>query len=371
MNTFLEEQAKLAYSKQVHRRLMSKTVQTAFGGGIGREARDTLIQGALESDAGLRHPWLPWNDVQHAFPSVTKGELGREVRIMRNDAVKSLGRAIADDSLGKLRRNTMMVHGLLGVGHAQHAQMDVGAHNLKPLEMSQKDPSALKDMRKMRRVIRSLPGYYGGIVSSASEHLRSGLLDQKTNESARANIDKLQPSKFRSDQATLRNADQFGKELRSALLSELRQQHGIRGREAKDLIRKRLRVFNPNRLERAAGGVLDTAQHAVQQVQRLKRLPSVIMERKTNITRAAESALEGAVKTAQQDQDQDQGQVMRFIRKAGPGIGGALGLGAGALLGARRGKLLKGALTGLGTGATLGWVPAMAYDVVEGARELR
>lgn len=67
----------------------------------------------------------------------------------------------------------------------------------------------------------------------------------------------------------------------------------------------------------------------------------------------------------------EQGKVTRFLRKAGPGIGGAIGLGAGALIGARRGKLLQGALAGLGTGATLGWTPDMAHGVAEGVRGLR
>lgn len=179
---------------------------------------------------------------------------------------------------------------------------------------------------------------------------------------------KLAYSKYKSDQATVRNAGVFGRELRGALLSHLRHEHGVKGKDATELIRKRLREFNPSRLERAAGGALDTAQHAVQQIQRLKRLPEALTERKTHVTRAAEAALEGATKTAQQE---DQGQVMRFIRKAGPGLGGAVGLGAGALLGARRGRLLRGALAGLGTGATLGWVPDMAHGVREGLQELR
>ena len=51
------------------------------------------------------------------------------------------------------------------------------------------------------------------------------------------------------------------------------------------------------------------------------------------------------------------------IRKAGPGIGGLLGAGVGAALGKRKGKLLHGALAGLGTGATLGWVPDMAHGI--------
>jgi hypothetical protein len=74
-------------------------------------------------------------------------------------------------------------------------------------------------------------------------------------------------------------------------------------------------------------------------------------------------------KTANSEERQE--KIKRFIRKAGPGLGGAAGLVTGALLGARRGKALQGALTGLGTGATLGWVPAMAHDVKRGLKELK
>jgi hypothetical protein len=77
---------------------------------------------------------------------------------------------------------------------------------------------------------------------------------------------------------------------------------------------------------------------------------------------------EGPVKTAE---GQEQGKVTKFLRKAGPGIGGAAGLVSGALIGARRGKAIHGALAGLGAGATLGWVPDMAYGVLEGSKELQ
>jgi len=55
----------------------------------------------------------------------------------------------------------------------------------------------------------------------------------------------------------------------------------------------------------------------------------------------------------------------RLARKAGPGIGGLLGAGVGAAIGARRGALVKGLLAGLGSGATLGWMP----DMYSSARE--
>lgn len=67
--------------------------------------------------------------------------------------------------------------------------------------------------------------------------------------------------------------------------------------------------------------------------------------------------------------------LIGFLQKAGPGIGGVLGtlygLRRGHLRGLRGAQLLKPALAGLGTGATIGWVPGMAGGVVEGIQELK
>ena len=56
------------------------------------------------------------------------------------------------------------------------------------------------------------------------------------------------------------------------------------------------------------------------------------------------------------------------VRKAGPGIGGLIGTGVGLALGRGKGlgKMVQHGLAGLGTGATLGWVPDMAHGVSEG-----
>jgi hypothetical protein len=62
---------------------------------------------------------------------------------------------------------------------------------------------------------------------------------------------------------------------------------------------------------------------------------------------------------------------LKALRKAGPGIGGALGAGIGALVGLKRGNLLKSTLTGLGTGATLGWTPDMAMSAREAIKRYR
>lgn len=61
----------------------------------------------------------------------------------------------------------------------------------------------------------------------------------------------------------------------------------------------------------------------------------------------------------------------RLVRGAGPGIGGLVGAGIGAALGAKKGKLLRGAVAGLGTGATLGWIPAMSHDAKKAIERYR
>lgn len=55
----------------------------------------------------------------------------------------------------------------------------------------------------------------------------------------------------------------------------------------------------------------------------------------------------------------------RLLRKAGPAVGALLGAGVGAIRGARKGHLLANVIGGLGTGATLGWLP----DIVASAGE--
>lgn len=68
-------------------------------------------------------------------------------------------------------------------------------------------------------------------------------------------------------------------------------------------------------------------------------------------------------KVGQAPQQPQKRSLMSRVRQAGPGVGGLLGAGIGAYLGRKRGKTLSGAIHGLGTGATLGWIPGMTHDV--------
>lgn len=74
---------------------------------------------------------------------------------------------------------------------------------------------------------------------------------------------------------------------------------------------------------------------------------------------------------AKADQRERKERFIRFIREAGPGIGGATGLALGAASGARKGQLLRRALMGLGTGATIGWTPDIAASTHEAVSRLR
>jgi len=55
------------------------------------------------------------------------------------------------------------------------------------------------------------------------------------------------------------------------------------------------------------------------------------------------------------------------IRKAGPGVGGSIGLLAGLAAG-RKGGLVRKAVTGLGIGTTLGWTPDITASAIEGVK---
>lgn len=58
----------------------------------------------------------------------------------------------------------------------------------------------------------------------------------------------------------------------------------------------------------------------------------------------------------------------QFIRKSGPGIGALTGAGIGLLHGAKKGKGRSkaiSALAGMGTGATIGWLPDIGMSAHE------
>jgi len=112
-------------------------------------------------------------------------------------------------------------------------------------------------------------------------------------------------------------------------------------------------------------------------VDRLRELVAS-KKRLVKISRASWNALlqelqklgqeEGALPAPQEPQE---GRLKGLVRKAGPGIGGALGAGVGALVGLKRGKLLSSTLTGLGTGATLGWTPDLYHSAREAIQKYR
>jgi len=75
----------------------------------------------------------------------------------------------------------------------------------------------------------------------------------------------------------------------------------------------------------------------------------------------------GVGKLAAAPEEVVQAERRRLLRKAGPAAGALLGAGVGALRGMKKGRLLANVVGGLGTGATLGWIP----DIAATAREAR
>lgn len=111
----------------------------------------------------------------------------------------------------------------------------------------------------------------------------------------------------------------------------------------------------------------------------VERLKELVESKKqlTKISRASWKALlqelqklgqEGTLPAPQEPQE---GRLGELVRKAGPGVGGALGAGVGALMGLKQGKLLSSTLAGLGTGATLGWTPDLYHSAREAIQKYR
>lgn len=113
----------------------------------------------------------------------------------------------------------------------------------------------------------------------------------------------------------------------------------------------------------------------------VERLKELVASKKqlVKISRASWAALlqemqklGAAAQLAPQNSQEPRGaRLMELVRKAGPGVGGALGAGAGALVGLKRGKLLSSTLAGMGTGATLGWAPDLYMSAREGIQKYR
>lgn len=82
--------------------------------------------------------------------------------------------------------------------------------------------------------------------------------------------------------------------------------------------------------------------------------------------------LDEILKMAAKEGDLPKGVVAkereRLVRNAGPAVGALLGAGVGAVRGVRKGRILPNVMGGLGTGATLGWLPDIVASAGEGAK---
>jgi len=264
---------KRAYNRGVHFHLMNKTIQKAFGDDLTPEARRVMLDQARESDVGLRHPWNPWNAIQHAFPTLSKEELREETQGKHEEAIGSLARAIGDRHLSDVRRSVMATGALKDLAQAQHARIDVHSHHDKPLEIAEAKggPERVQEFVKLRSALRDRLGPYGGFVSSGIEHLRSGFDLRLKMPVLRSELDKFNPEKWESDKSTLRTADEYGREIKHDLLRTLKSEHDLKPREAKNAVHEFLRSFSPGVVDEAAAEVKDTAKFLASTAGRLWR----------------------------------------------------------------------------------------------------
>jgi hypothetical protein len=97
----------------------------------------------------------------------------------------------------------------------------------------------------------------------------------------------------------------------------------------------------------------------------MDRLRDLVARKKQLVKISHVACLEELNKLAEGPQPPVSKRTIKKLRKAGPGLGGATGAVVGALLGLKKGQLLKSTMAGLGTGATLGWTPDMYLSAKE------
>lgn len=255
-----EKLTKISYAKDVHFHLMNRTIEEAFGDHITPEARRVMLEQARESDVGLRHPWKPWNAVQHSFPTLSKEELKSETQDRHQEAVGSLAKAIAEKHLSDTHRSVAATSALMGLAQVQHSKVDVHSHFDKPLEIARAEggPEREQQFLKIREALREHAGAYGGFIASGLEHVRSGVTPKFIG--LRSALDKFEPDKWDSDKHTLETAEQYGQKIRESVVSRLKSDYSMKKPEAEEALNAFMKSFSPGVVDRAAAEILDTSQ---------------------------------------------------------------------------------------------------------------
>jgi hypothetical protein len=211
---------KAAYNLDAHRKLIEHSVQTAVP--MNHLVQNLISEGSVGTDVGTTFPLLPWNDLDHAFPTHAIEEVDRHIKRTFNEGVENVANSIETGS------TIDGVYGLMQIGHAHHTLMDLGAHRHKLVEMGAAMPTA-------REMFRGL-GSYGG-WQSLIEHLKTKYRVDELAEKGEEG--------HKTDLASIARARDFGKQILPAVAGELARR-GLPEDEAESKTRQFLASFKPS-----------------------------------------------------------------------------------------------------------------------------
>jgi len=297
---------KVAYGGKEHRGLAGVT---AHGAGAGGEARQLIQQGALATDKGIRHPFLPHTDPLHAFAgSQTRGQIGRNVAERHQAAVHDIAQSIAGSAgkqglVGRLKSGTRGVRGLMNLGDVQHTVADISAHYDKPRAMGATSP--------LRGILPKTG--YGGILTGAHEHINVEKLVAGA-PGAIAEIDKLNPSASHLDRQAVARSRALGSTAKKQVVKKLVSEHGMHpeeaARHAQDFFASR--SFSP--ASQRLGQVSRDLKYAKSEVARAAAVPGNLLARAKGAVANPGSALARLAEKAHEVVPSSRGTGASFLR---------------------------------------------------------
>jgi len=297
---------KVAYGDKEHRGLAGVA---ARGAGADGEARQLIQQGALATDKGIRHPFLPHTDPLHAFGgSQTRGQIGRNVAGRHQAAVHDIAQSIAGRAgkqglVGRLKSGARGVRGLMNLGDVQHTVADISAHYDKPRAMGATSP--------LRGILPKTG--YGGILTGAHEHTNVEKLVAGA-PGAMSEIDKLNPSSSHFDRQAVARSRALGSTARKQVVKKLVSEHGMSpeeaARHAQDFFTSR--SFSP--ASQRLGQVSRDLKYTKSEIARAAQVPGNLLARAKGAVTHPSSALARLAEKAHEVAPSARGTTASFLR---------------------------------------------------------
>lgn len=242
---------KVAYGEKEHRGLAGVTANSM---GAGPGVRQLVQGGALEADAGMRHPWLPHTDAGHSFAgSQTREMVGNNVRTPYMAARQDVAKAIAGRHTGGLYDRAVSgvraVRGMKNLGEAQHRLADISAHYDKPLA------AGAAGGTQVRQAFEAVPGAqvgYGGGLVGAVEH-RAGGLYAAPGGGVASHLDDLRPAQNVHDAQAVSRSRAMGSAFRRQVEGDLVSVHGMQPQQAQAAAQEFFTTANPGAVSRTLG----------------------------------------------------------------------------------------------------------------------